>query len=37
MLGNNTIARIFEHCGLVTDLGFTVVDTFSTLISEKLS
>ena len=21
MLGNNTIARIFEHCGLMTDLG----------------
>ena len=21
MLGNNAIARIFEHCGLMTDLG----------------
>ena len=22
MLGNNAIARIFEHCGLMTDWGF---------------
>ena len=21
MLGNNAIARVFEHCGLMTDLG----------------
>ena len=23
MLGNNAIARIFEHCGLMNDLGLT--------------
>ena len=24
MLGNNAIARIFEHCGLMTDLGLII-------------
>ena len=24
LLGNNAIARIFEHCGLMTDLGLTL-------------
>ena len=25
MLGNNKISRIFEHCGLMTDLGLILL------------